>query len=333
MSKNSRQINYRLRIAKSVERKMFCSTFQKLSVFHPLEDYKYIGFGALYFADFYLIHRQLGVKNMLSIEKSHSKDTQTRYNFNKPFKCIDIEFKPSSVILPRLKWVEPSIVWLDYTSVLNDEVLSDLDTVLKNVVSGSFIIISVNADAEEFEPSPDDDPEKSRLDFFIKAIGKRKLPRELKNNQITNLGLPKAYAQIISKEIETTLFERNSGSSSKEIIFEQLFSFKYKDGKPMYTFGGLVIESDQKKIVDDIKFDELHFIRRGEDVFEIEVPNLTFKEIKFLESLLPGGIDDKGKIKDLEKLTQNDPKIPEKDIVKFAKIYQYFPTFAETNLG
>jgi len=174
MSKNSRQINYTLRIAKAVERKMFCSTFQKLSVFHPLEDYKYIGFGALYFADFYMIHRQLGIKKMLSIEKSYEKRTQTRYKFNKPFKCIDIEFKTSSVILPQLKWEEPSIIWLDYTSVLNSDVLSDIDTVLRNAIAGSFFVISVNADAAEFETE-----DKSRLEQLQKVIGKSNLPREI----------------------------------------------------------------------------------------------------------------------------------------------------------
>jgi len=330
MSKNSRQINYTLRIAKAVERKMFCSTFQKLSIFYPLEDYKYIGFGALYFADFYLIHRQLGIKKMMSIEKSQDKKTRIRYNFNKPFNCIDIKFNTSSVILPQLKWEEPCIIWLDYTSALNNDVLSDLNTVIRNAVSGSFVVISVCSDSQDFEPQSD---KKSRLDKLKEAVGRKRVPREIKNNEISNLGLPKVYTKILKKEIETILLERNSGTSKHEIVFEQLFNLKYKDGKPMYSFGGLLYKSTQKDIVDKVKFDELHFIRRDEEVFEIEVPNLTFKEVKFLEALLPDGIDDAGKIKDIEYLNQSNPNIPEKDIKKFANIYQYFPTFAETNLG
>jgi len=330
MSKNSRQINYTLRIAKAVERKMFCSTFQKLSVFHPLEDYRYIGFGALYFADFYLIHRQLGIKKMVSIEKSADKKTQTRYNFNKPFKCIDIEFNSSSVILPQLKWKEPCIIWLDYTSFLSNDVLSDLNTVIRKAVPGSFVVISVSADSQDFEPQSE---KKSRLDRLKEIVGKKRVPREIKNSEVSNLDLPKVYTKILKKEIETILFERNSGTSKYETEFEQLFNFKYKDGKPMYSFGGLILGSDQKDLVDKVKFDELHFIRRDEEVFEIEVPNLTFKEIKFLEALLPGGIEEDGKIKDIKSLKQHDPNIPEKDVKKFANIYQYFPTFAETNLG
>lgn len=155
----------------------------------------------------------------------------------------------------------------------------------------------------------------------------------MKNNQVTNFGLPKVYTKILKNEIESILLERNSGTNEHEIIFEQLFNLKYKDGKPMYSFGGLIYESNQKDTVDKVKFDELHFIRRDEEIFEIEVPNLTFKEIKFLEALLPGGIDDEGKIQDIETLNQINPNIPEKDVKKFAKIYQYFPTFAETNLG
>lgn len=330
MSRNSRNINYTLRIAKSVERKMLCNIFQKLSVFHPLEDYRYIGFGALYFADFYLIHRQLGIKKMVSIEKSNAKTTKARYNFNKPFSCIDIKFDSSSAILPEIKWKDPTIVWLDYTDALSSEILTDLDTILRNAISGSFLIISVNAESKIYDSN---DKHLSRLDVLRERIGSSKIPRKVNLKQISNRELPVVYNQILNKEVENILLERNAGTKNKMKFF-QLLNLKYNDNAPMYSFGGLLLDStEQEELFDKVKFNEMIFACTGEEYFEIQVPNLTFKEIKFLESIMPDGVNEKGEILDKSNLKHIDPEIPKKDVLKFTKIYQYFPTFAETNLG
>lgn len=330
MSSNSRKIDYRLRIAKAVERKMFCSAFQRLSVFHPLEDYRYIGFGALYFADFYLLHRQLGIKKMLSIEKSRSNATKARYNFNKPFDCIDVEFDTSNVILPQLDWnKEPVIVWLDYTCVLNEDVISDINTVLKNALPGSFLIISVNANSQNF--TTESETKKTKLDKLKEEIGKAKIPREIRLNQINNRSLPTVYTKILNQEVEAVMLERNYGEK-QELNFHQLFNLKYIDKIPMYTFGGLIIESgEQEELFKKARFEDLSFIRTEEEPFEIEIPKLTFREIKFLESLLPNSIDEYGQIMHMD--SEIGPQIPQKEVRQFAKIYQYFPTFAETSLG
>ncbi len=333
MSNNSRKINYRLRISKAVERKMFCSAFQKLSVFYPLENYRYIGFGALYFADFYLLHRQLGIKNMLSIEKSRSAEIEARYNFNKPFRCVKVMFGSSHDVLPQLSWDEPTIAWLDYTCSLNSDVLSDVNTFIQNAVSGSFLIVSVNSDSSVFDPDENDEIGKSRLNKLSEMVGKYRIPREIENNQISNAGLPRVYQKILNYEIESIIQRRNAGSTTDQMHFQQLFNFKYQDGKPMYTFGGLILSDLHLDSAAKVKFDELDFISRDEGVFEIQIPNLTYKEIKYLEGLLPGGISDEGVIEGLDNLYKDNPQIPEGDLKKFAKIYQYFPTFAETQLG
>lgn len=330
MSKNSRRINYTLRVAKAVERKMFCNLFQKLSVFHPLEDYRYIGFGALYFADFHLVHRQLGVKKMVSIEKSQASSVRARYNYNKPFSCIDIQFDQSKIILPQLEWEEPAIIWLDYTDFLNADILEDISTIIRNAVSGSFLLISVNAKADSFNST---DTHKNKLDIISDYVGRDKVPRNIELNQISNKGLPIVYNKIITREIETTLLERNSGVAGK-IEFEQLIHLKYKDEVPMYTFGGLIIDKKEHgQLFERVRFTDLSFVSRNEEYFDIQVPNLTFKEIKFLESIMPNGINEQGEIIDADIVKYIDPQIPPADIKKFMKIYQYFPTFAETNLG
>src|SRR5690349_11519838 len=110
-------INYSLRPAKHVERKMLVESFRKLSEFDAIRNYRYIGFGSIYFSDFHLLHKSLGITNMLSIEKD--EHNQSRFEFNSPFDCVDIKFGMSDAILPTLEWENiPTIIWLDYDGKL-----------------------------------------------------------------------------------------------------------------------------------------------------------------------------------------------------------------------
>ena len=80
------KINYSLRPAKSIERKMLGNAFRKLSDFGAVESYRYIGFGSTYFSDFILFHKALGIKHMISIERD--RENEERFRFNCPFRCI-----------------------------------------------------------------------------------------------------------------------------------------------------------------------------------------------------------------------------------------------------
>ena len=56
-----RRIDYSLRPAKHAERRMLCDVFRRLTHFQPVETYCYVGFGSVWFSDFVLFHRALGV--------------------------------------------------------------------------------------------------------------------------------------------------------------------------------------------------------------------------------------------------------------------------------
>ena len=70
MSNSGRLINYTLRPAKCVERKIMCEFLTKFGTEIPIHKYRYIGFGSFYFSDFVLFHNQLSINNMISIEQS-----------------------------------------------------------------------------------------------------------------------------------------------------------------------------------------------------------------------------------------------------------------------
>ena len=109
-------INYSLRPAKNIERRMLCEAFRKLSEFERLDRYRYIGFGSTFFSDFSLFHKSLRITDSISIEKD--VQNHERFEFNRPYRCIRIEFGESNEVLPKLAWDVKTIVWLDYDYTL-----------------------------------------------------------------------------------------------------------------------------------------------------------------------------------------------------------------------
>ncbi|MBC8234777.1 hypothetical protein H8E77_34970 [bacterium] len=309
-----RRINYSLRPAKNVERKMLSEALSRLSCFESVGNYRYIGFGSTYFSDFILFHKFLRISNMISIERAVWD--RERFEFNLPFKCIEIEFGESNDILPSLPWDAKTILWLDYDSQLKDTMLEDISCFYACAVPGSMIIVTVNADtrAEKF---------KDLLKNLKEQVGEEKVPADVSNEYLKDWGKAKVYRRIIKNEIDQTLTQRNGGlEDDKQIIYKQLFNFHYSDGARMLTVGGLLYEKSQVDIVDKCKFQDLPFVRFNDTHYNIEIPSLTYREIRHLDKHLPS--------ENIETL-QVSP-IPKEDVKKYARVYRYFPTFAETEI-
>ncbi|MEA2028435.1 MAG: O-methyltransferase, partial [Campylobacterota bacterium] len=77
-------------------------------------------------------------------------------------------------------------------------------------------------------------------------------------------------------------------------------------------------------------FDNIDFIRKGNEALEINVPNLTFREIKYLNKYIS--------LNDITKFPKDvsgkriDTIVPAKEIKMYHEIYRYFPTFSEASL-
>ncbi len=313
MSASYRKINYVLRPAKSVERKMLCEAFRYLSSFQSIEEYQYIGFGSTYFSDFYLFHKNLNLSVMYSIEKD--TNSKERFEFNRPFKCVKIYFGESNDILPTFDWAKiPSIVWLDYDGKLNEDVLSDINTVFSSAISGSLILISVNAETS----NPGD-----RLNELIRNVGEDRIPVGTEEKDLNKWGTALKSREIINNEIEEVLVNRNGGIDEDEkIIYNQLFNFHYEDDAKMLTLGGVIHnESDKYKFL-SCTFGQLDFVRIDQEPYLIRVPNLTYRELRFLDTHLP--LENNSSLK--------LPGVPPGDIDAYARIYRYFPIFAEAEL-
>jgi hypothetical protein len=313
------RIHYGLRPAKNVQRKMLVETLRRLSEFGPVESYRYVGFGSTYFSDFSLFHKALGIRNMISIERDVSN--RERFEFNRPFNCIRMAFGESKEILPTLTWHVRTILWLDYDGTLEPSVLTDVKHFCASAVPGSVVIATVNAEPPEL------DERKPRLEELRSSLGKERIPPDVKEADLSEWGTARVFRRILVSEILETLSERNGGlTDEKKIEYEPLFYFCYRDGDRMLTSGGLLYERGQEPALAGCRFDRLDFLRPSlrtnvRPCF-IEVPKLTYKEIRHLDRQLPRA----------KKRKLTAPKVQLADIKQYESIYRYFPNFAETEV-
>lgn len=313
-------VNFALRPAKNVERKMLCDAFRRLVIFHPLEDYEYIGFGAIYFTDFKLFHRALGMKQMISIERV--KDHKARFNFNRPFKCVEILYGESGEHLPKLDWDEnPKIIWLDYDEHLKATVIDDVHTVCTFAQPGTMLVISVNAEKRNL--SKDLDPDLKPTEHLALNVQPYKTPSGLTNEDVSGWNLASTYRTIVRHYIDESLLRRNAGNKSKpKLYFQQLFNFTYQDGAKMLTVGGLLYDATQRDELKRCAFEKMSFYSPGKKSYRIEVPPLTRKEIAHLDQLLP-------KAQDVDEIKMDGVK--PRLIKHYAQVYRHYPNFMEVD--
>lgn len=309
MTGSYERINYALRPGKNIERKMLCEAFRRLSHFARLDSFRYIGFGSTYFSDFTLFHKSLGIHNMVSIEKdAHHAD---RFNFNRPYRCIEMEWGHSNDVLPRLPWDVRTIVWLDYDSVLDDSVLTDVKFVTASASVPTALVITVNA-----HPAP---YENDRVQLFRDQVGPGRVPADVSQESLGGWGTALVGRRIIDAEIQETLSDRNGGRlPGTRYVYRQLFNFRYQDDAKMVTVGGLLFDEGQSDTFARCGFDGLDFVRLDKEPCLIQIPSLTFKELRHLNSKLPtaGGLPDVA-------------FLPEADRRTYGTIYRYFPAFVD----
>lgn len=312
MSPSYREVNFSVRAAKSIERKMIAETLLRLDRLAPLNSYRYVGFGSIFFADFLIFHRTLGITSMLSIEKQAINEE--RFRFNLPLGCVDLDFRPSNQALPSLDWSRSSIVWLDYDSQLDIAVLGDVEAVAGQAGPWSVLIITVNAQPGEIG---------CRLEHLKASVGAERIPIDVTAEaHLAKWNLAKVGRRIIRAAIESALADRNAPLDEGEKVgFQQLFNFHYADGPRMLTFGGIFYRAADALELDRCSFGELYHVTKGDAPVNITVPILTTREVLHLSAQLPG-----------HENSLASEGIPDAELERFARMYRYYPLFIDIDL-
>jgi hypothetical protein len=318
MTASFKRIDYSLRPAKHAERKMLCDVFRRLKPFGPVEDYVYVGFGSIWFADFTLMHRSLGIKDMISIEQE--KSAQARIDDNKPFR-IPVDYRESKHALPDLDWKKRQFLWLDYDDPLSMDVLLDLRTVVNRACSGTVLTISVQCHkAPQYAAAEQDKMPNAptAIDRFTTTFGRDRIPPGTSAKNLIGWPFGALSRAILLQEIDAVLAIRNSANTNAEMCRQLICEIEYEDGAKMTTISVIFYSPQDQPLVDQCHFDGLDFLPNPLAPVRISIPKLTGREFKKLESQLP--------LRNGDQLVLGT--IPSVDANHFVKMYRYLPNFA-----
>jgi hypothetical protein len=307
-----RSVPYPTRTFKWIERRMMFSTFARLAKFAQLDQYRYVGFGTPFFTDFVLAHRMLGIHKMLNIEMH--EDDEERFVFNRPYKNIELEFGLSHNLLPDIDWSDRAIVWLDFDSRLEEVMIRDLETFIRHAKSGSALAITVGAKpyhkVHGLKPNPEGlETMQTGMNSDLKEHTRRvRLP------DVKDWGTAAFYHKVLANKARDFTISRNVGEQDADkVAMRQVFNFHYKDGSEMLTVGWILVQERDNASFEACKFDDLTFVRSGEQPFRIEVPPLTAGEIRAINAQLPG-----------EPIIEF---LDEEEVAAYASVYRYYPQF------
>lgn len=315
MPGSDQKINYQVRPAKSIERKMLCDLIREIQLVRADGEMRYIGLGAKYFTDFLLLHNEFGITDMISIEAE--KERQIRYEFNKPLKCIQMWYGTTNEILPQIDGFDEkmNLIWLDYDDAFEESMLVDIETICRNIDIGSMFFISCNYSVGGKIPS-------EKMESFRKNVGVF-FDEKIEKNNYTTKKMPFVIKKLIDSQINKTVEMRNRlGQGFVE--YKQLLFLTYQDGAPMMTIGGILADQELKEKIDNSRlFDKYWFMSYDDKVVTIEIPKLTNKEIQLILKNLP--------LTEEEFLAQEEKffGIEYEEISKFERIYRYYPYYSE----
>ena len=307
--KSATVLNYEIRPCKFAERRMLLASIARIMGVLKLK-YQYIGFGGLSFTDFKLFHKELHIKDMYSIEAKYEPN---KLEFNKPYSCINILHGQSSDQLSLVDLSKPSIVWLDYDNTLSMTFFTDIELVLREVTHGSIIIISCKRKIKNGN-TPYTNEE------FKEIYGSLVL-YDITENCCADVNSSETIKRMLEGYCHRIIKERNSIGDN--LSFVPLYNIKYAEyrGARMLTYGGIVLSSECEK--DDLNIDGFDFISTIQP-YEINIPNLTYREASYLNQILD--------IEEREKELIDKRILTATEVEKYKRIYRFLPHFYDVRL-
>jgi len=301
------KVSYDLRPAKQVERRMLIDAFHRLaSAGFPITDYQYTGFGSIYFVDFILFHKLLGINKLLSVE--WDTDIEKRVKFNAPFKDINLEIAPIGDVIPSLRQDDKHILWLDYDDLIRGDHLAAVAQATSSLSPGSILLVTV-----DIEHPYGSKPAVWRK-YYEAEIGDY-LGEKTSNSDYTQSNLAALNGHVIKQAIKQGLVGRVN------VTFEPLFNFLYKDGHQMLTIGGMLVTATEKRKLRASTLVETTYYRNSlsEASYEIRIPRLTRKERLYLDRSMPC---DTGWLPE-------DFELSASDVNAYREVYRFCPAYAE----
>lgn len=307
-------VNFSLRQNKSIERAIAFDCISLAMKDLGISDAVYVGFGSVWFEDFVLAHRLLGIETMISIEQNPI--VYKRAVYNRPYRTVEVWDGDSVDVIPRLLQKEelanrPWVAWLDYDHEINEDRLDELIALIRAIPSNSFLLITFSALPTRYGSKPQERPQRIR-DLFGDAAPESLSIRNFKNDT--------ACARVLAQAIEDLLLS-TAIQSARPGSYVPAVHLTYKDSVPMVTVGG-VLPSEENRDSIKVLVESERWPGRVDRM--IDAPPLTNKEVMALQSLLP--CKDKPTREDVQNIGFD---LEEEHLASYVEHYLRYPQFAQ----
>jgi hypothetical protein len=300
-----RRVQYELRSAKQVERRMLIDALQTLGAAgFDIPEYQYTGFGSIYFVDFVLFHKYLGIKRMWSVE--HDLSITKRIRFNRPFSFVKIFMADAGEVVAQLPLNRRHLLWLDYDSFISSALAEHVYLAISRLPAGSILLVTLDVESPVRDPTPE------RLKQHFVAEVERYLPAKPK---FVHSKLPQLNLGVLERLFISAASVRDA------VSFQPLFSFLYSDGHEMLTIGGMLAGEAERQLLKNSALKQKSYMKFSwkDTPCRIVVPRLTRKERIFLEGSMPG----------TEGWAPGNLELTPADVQAYREIYRFYPVYAE----
>jgi hypothetical protein len=318
--KTSPKVNYSIRPNKSIERKLIFEILKFLDKEYVFNRYSYIGFGSLWFVDFIMAHRILGINEFHSIETTFPN----RAEFNQPYEFITVYPGDSDDWLPSIlnTTKKNRLIWLDYETTITDEIVqNDLDTLASGLKHDDIFLITLNAESKFIRQMPSiQDPLKARFEFLKSKVGDSLAsadPESLKDN----------YSGLLASTV-FNIIEKKMNGYGNHLRIECIFNFEYQDGAKMMTVGFRFIDASKgiKISTEDLLNNFKNWL--SNDLSKptlIKVPELTVREKIALDRII--SLDGKLPLSAIKE--KYNFELEEDQVNSYSTFKNYYPSYFE----
>jgi hypothetical protein len=316
---STKLIDFSLRKSKSIQRDIIFDGLRRLGAVLDFVKYLYVGFGSVWFIEYEIAHRQLGIVDMVSIEGDPA--TAKRARFNQPYKTIEIIEGISYEVVPWMlddsaRTSRPWVSWLDYDEALDVKKLADIQSLAARMPMNSILLVTFNVAKHKYGKL------QSRFDWLADLLGSA-----FAEEQVQGDGKFERRAYFENQDSVTSLIAASLNSfvqasfvrSARPGVCVPLFEIPYQDGAAMLTMGWLMCTNEVETAAESGLGSWTGKIREN-----IQAPHFTQREVVALRSLLP---DENITVEDCRSI---GVELEPEQLNTFAAYYRHYPTYAQT---
>lgn len=311
----ARFISYDIRPAKQSERSILIDILRiGADVGLPLRSYRYVGMGAIKFYDFLLMHKYLGLGDMVSLE--HDAKMYKRAEFNSPFKFVQVrKAKVAEYLANEPKNARAEICWFDYDGGIGPQITADIASAGTRLQCGDFCFVTVyGGPPAAFEKLGSEERLANLQEcLFDMAAG-------LDESDMENANFPAAVHKVLMAAFRNAFSHRQDGE------FLPLLRVLYSDSVEMITVGGAFVSIDiaaqyKKKMKQALPFLEV----AGDKLYRIRSFTLTERE----RSLFDRAVTNRRRVC-ADKNLLKKLGFKEIDLSAYRELVRYLPRYVET---